>query len=146
MVPVALLPKKEETRNKKFRKEVETQDDIDDEVTKNGGQQRRVKSRTSHEKDDGSEPMSTILSSSGHTCYKTLGGAGSLTSKLKKRVMLVLGWWWYFRTEKRPFGDLTLWRMMALIELRRRLIKVPVNDASALLTTSRKAFSSMFST
>ncbi|KAL0384886.1 UNVERIFIED_CONTAM: Pre-splicing factor ATP-dependent RNA helicase DEAH1 [Sesamum radiatum] len=55
MVPVVSLTKKEETRSKKFRKRSETQDDIDDEVVKRGAQERRVKSRTSHEEEDGSE-------------------------------------------------------------------------------------------
>ncbi|KAL0421967.1 UNVERIFIED_CONTAM: Pre-splicing factor ATP-dependent RNA helicase DEAH1 [Sesamum latifolium] len=55
MVPVVSLTKKEETRSKKFRKRSETQDDIDDEVVKKGAQERRVKSRTSHDEDDGSE-------------------------------------------------------------------------------------------
>ncbi|GFQ04335.1 putative pre-mRNA-splicing factor ATP-dependent RNA helicase dhx16 [Phtheirospermum japonicum] len=55
MVPVAPLPKKEKTRSKKFRKRSEIQDDMDDEVVKNGGKERRVRSRNSHDKDDGSE-------------------------------------------------------------------------------------------
>ncbi|KAI3463896.1 hypothetical protein Pfo_020559 [Paulownia fortunei] len=54
-VPVAPLPKKEKTRSKKFRKRSENKDDIDDEVVKNGGEERRVRSRTSHDEDDGSE-------------------------------------------------------------------------------------------
>ncbi|KAK4427729.1 Pre-splicing factor ATP-dependent RNA helicase DEAH1 [Sesamum alatum] len=55
MVPVVSLPKKDETQSKKFRKRSETQEDIDDEVVKKGAQERRVKSRTSHDEDDGSE-------------------------------------------------------------------------------------------
>ncbi|KAL8456409.1 hypothetical protein ACS0TY_034569 [Phlomoides rotata] len=54
-VPVAPSPKKEETRRKKFRKRSETHDDIDDEVVMSEGKERRVKSRTSHDEDDGSE-------------------------------------------------------------------------------------------
>ncbi|KAK6128155.1 hypothetical protein DH2020_038108 [Rehmannia glutinosa] len=64
--PVAPLPKKEETRSKKFRKRSETQDDIDDEAftliplligseVKTGSKERRVRSRTSHDENDGSE-------------------------------------------------------------------------------------------
>ncbi|PIN17313.1 mRNA splicing factor ATP-dependent RNA helicase [Handroanthus impetiginosus] len=60
-VPVAPLPKKEETRSKKFRKRTEIQDDGDDEVLKNAGQERRVRSRTSHDEDDGSESEEEIL-------------------------------------------------------------------------------------
>ncbi|KAL3617822.1 Pre-mRNA-splicing factor ATP-dependent RNA helicase DEAH1 [Castilleja foliolosa] len=55
MAPVVLLPKKEKTRSKKFRKRSETQDDMDDEVVKNEGNERRVRSRSSHDKDDGYE-------------------------------------------------------------------------------------------
>ncbi|XP_051114585.1 pre-mRNA-splicing factor ATP-dependent RNA helicase DEAH1-like [Andrographis paniculata] len=55
VVPVAQLPKKEETRNKKFRKRSHTDDGIDDEEVKIGGQERRVRSRTTHDEDDGSE-------------------------------------------------------------------------------------------
>ncbi|KAL0335570.1 UNVERIFIED_CONTAM: Pre-splicing factor ATP-dependent RNA helicase DEAH1 [Sesamum radiatum] len=55
MVPVVSLTKKEEARSKKFRKRSETQDDIDDEVVKKGAEERRVKSRTSHDEDDDSE-------------------------------------------------------------------------------------------
>ncbi|CAA0811630.1 helicase domain-containing protein, partial [Striga hermonthica] len=54
-VPVASLPRKEETRSKKFRKRSETQDDLDDETVKNEGKDRRVRSRTSHDEDDSSE-------------------------------------------------------------------------------------------
>ncbi|KAL6501384.1 Pre-mRNA-splicing factor ATP-dependent RNA helicase DEAH1 [Orobanche gracilis] len=54
-VPVALSSKKEETRRNKFRKRSEPHDDMDDEVTMNEGKERLVKSRTSHDEDDGSE-------------------------------------------------------------------------------------------
>ncbi|GER28403.1 RNA helicase family protein [Striga asiatica] len=54
-VPVASLPRKEETRSKKFRKRSETQDEMDDEIVKNEGKERRVRSRTSRDDDDSSE-------------------------------------------------------------------------------------------
>ncbi|KZV21698.1 hypothetical protein F511_02856 [Dorcoceras hygrometricum] len=57
MVPVDSLPKKEDTRSKKFRKRSELQDDTDDEayVVKKGSQDRKVRKRTSHDEDDDSE-------------------------------------------------------------------------------------------
>ncbi|KAL0357427.1 UNVERIFIED_CONTAM: Pre-splicing factor ATP-dependent RNA helicase DEAH1, partial [Sesamum calycinum] len=61
MVPVVSLTKKEEARSKKFRKRSETQDDIDDEVVKKGAEERRVKSRTSHDEDDDSEALTLTM-------------------------------------------------------------------------------------
>ncbi|KAL6563357.1 Pre-mRNA-splicing factor ATP-dependent RNA helicase DEAH1 [Orobanche hederae] len=53
-VPFA-LSSKEETRRNKLRKRSEPHDDMDDEITMNAGKERLVKSRTSHDEDDGSE-------------------------------------------------------------------------------------------
>ncbi|XP_073059573.1 pre-mRNA-splicing factor ATP-dependent RNA helicase DEAH1-like isoform X2 [Primulina eburnea] len=55
MVPVASLPKKEDTRRKKFRKRSELHDDTDDEVVRKGIQDRKAQKRTSHDEDDDSE-------------------------------------------------------------------------------------------
>lgn len=67
-VPVAPSPKKEETRRKKFRKRSEPHDDIDDEVVKSEGKERRVKSRTSRDEDDGSE-VHLCLHEARHSLY-----------------------------------------------------------------------------
>ncbi|KAL2456374.1 RNA helicase family protein [Abeliophyllum distichum] len=60
-VSVASQPKKEDARNKKFRKRNEAQSDSDDEVVRNSGEERRVKRRISEDEDDASESEEEIL-------------------------------------------------------------------------------------
>ncbi|EPS68969.1 hypothetical protein M569_05799, partial [Genlisea aurea] len=55
VVPVSKVSKIDDVRSKKFRKRSEPQNDIDDEVKNNVVEERRVRSKTSHLEDDGSE-------------------------------------------------------------------------------------------
>ncbi|KAL2254083.1 UNVERIFIED_CONTAM: Pre-mRNA-splicing factor ATP-dependent RNA helicase DEAH1 [Sesamum indicum] len=147
MVPVVSLTKKEETRSKKFRKRSETEDDIDEEVVKKGAQERRVKSRTSHDENDDSEAltltMTLLLMYNCSICknsdihseeerlrdqrereelerhMKERDAAGTRKLTDQKLTKKEEGWWWYFRIKSTWIDSIYLGAHLAEEAIRR---------------------------